>query len=66
MKILINGRTHELAGPQPLSGVIQDICKENPYVIAELNGGIVPKDLWQGTQIHEGDRVELVSFVGGG
>ncbi|MFA5260458.1 MAG: sulfur carrier protein ThiS [Candidatus Omnitrophota bacterium] len=66
MKFSINGKTHELTGPLPLSGLIQDVCKNNPYVIAELNGSIIHKDLWQGINVCEGDRIELVSFVGGG
>ncbi|HOY10554.1 MAG TPA: sulfur carrier protein ThiS [Candidatus Omnitrophota bacterium] len=66
MKISINGKTHALTGPQPLSRVIQGLCKNNPYVIVELNGDIIHKDLWQSVQLCEGDRIELVSFVGGG
>ena len=66
MKISINGKELELTGPQPLAGVIQDVCKNNPHVIAEMNGNIISNDLWQGTQVCEGDRIELVSFVGGG
>jgi len=66
MKICVNGKTHELTGPRPLSGLIQDICESNPYVIAELNGEIIRKENWTNINVGEGDRIELVSFVGGG
>jgi len=66
MKIFINGKPHDLTGPGSLSGVIRDICPQNPYVIAELNGTLIPQDRWQGTPVEDGDHLELVSFVGGG
>ncbi len=66
MKVSINGKTHELTAPLPLSGLIQDICKNNPYVIAELNGAIIHKKRWTDVNVCEGDKIELVSFVGGG
>jgi len=66
MKVSINGKTHELTASRPLSGIIQDICKNNPYVIAELNGEIIHKERWTHVNICEGDRIELISFVGGG
>nr|WP_279355809.1 sulfur carrier protein ThiS [Fundidesulfovibrio agrisoli] len=35
-------------------------------VIVEINEAIVPRELWPDTALKEGDRVEVVSFVGGG
>jgi thiamine biosynthesis protein ThiS len=36
------------------------------HVALELNGQIVRRAAWPGTQIRPGDTVELVHFVGGG
>ena len=39
----------------------------NPRLVAvELNGNIVPKAKYDETVLHDGDVVEIVSFVGGG
>jgi thiamine biosynthesis protein ThiS len=35
-------------------------------VAVELNLDIVPRDRWADTQLNEGDRLEIVHFVGGG
>ena len=35
-------------------------------VAVELNREIVPRERWSGTRLSEGDRLEIVHFVGGG
>ena len=35
-------------------------------VAVELNRDIVPRDRWGETALYEGDRLEIVQFVGGG
>jgi sulfur carrier protein len=35
-------------------------------VAVELNRDIVPRDRWTQTALAEGDRLEIVHFVGGG
>ena len=35
-------------------------------VAVELNRDIVPRDRWGETQLSDGDRLEVVHFVGGG
>ena len=39
----------------------------NPTLIAlELNGKIIPKDEFEKVIFNQGDKVEILSFVGGG
>ena len=39
----------------------------NPRMIAvEYNGEILHRQFWSGTQMQEGDRLEIVTIVGGG
>jgi sulfur carrier protein len=35
-------------------------------VAVELNRDIVPRDKWPQTNLSDGDRLEIVHFVGGG
>jgi len=66
MKIMVNGREVEVAGGMDLGRFINS-GKVNPErVILVLNDGVVKSDRWTQTILSEGDRVELVSFVGGG
>jgi sulfur carrier protein len=39
---------------------------EGQRVAVERNGRIVPRSLWNETTIYDGDRIEIVQFVGGG
>lgn len=47
-----------------------DFLKSNnyqlEYVAIELNGRIIPKDEMPNIILKSGDKVEIVSFVGGG
>ena len=39
----------------------------NPRLVAvEYNGEILHRQFWSGTEIHEGDKLEIVTIVGGG
>ena len=66
MKITLNGQLKEFDNDLPLLQVVSSFGKKKDEVIAEINGNIVKKPLWVETTIHDGDVVELVSFVGGG
>lgn len=67
MKLEINGEHVEL--PSSLKSV-RDILihyklEEKPVII-ELNGNIIMKDVMNNTAVSDGDRIEIVHFVGGG
>lgn len=39
---------------------------ERDRVAVELNGGIVPRAEYDATRLEDGDKLEVVRFVGGG
>jgi len=65
MKLIVNGRDKQFDGLS-LQTLIASVSKNPEHVIVELNSGIVKKDRWEQTQLKDGDRIELVTFVGGG
>lgn len=63
--IWINGKEHR-ESTIILSEYLQE-NKLNPARIAiEYNGTILPKTQYRNTIFHDGDRIEIVQFVGGG
>ena len=66
MKIILNGQEKQLTTTQSLNQLIEQFCKQNNRVIAELNGEIVKSQQWANTSLQDGDKIELVGFVGGG
>ena len=66
MKLQINGEPGEFAGPLSLSQLIERLGMKPDRVAVELNQSIVRRELWAETSLSEGDRLEIVHFVGGG
>jgi thiamine biosynthesis protein ThiS len=66
MKIEINGEPHNFDGPLTLSGLVEVLGMKSDRVAVEMNRQIVSREQWPQTQLSEGDRLEIVHFVGGG
>lgn len=66
MNLLINGEGRDFSPPLSLSSLVQRLGMKPDRVAVELNRNIVPRDRWAETVLSEGDRLEIVHFVGGG
>lgn len=70
MQLTINGENRAFDAPQgaPLNiaALLQRLEIEPRKVAVERNLEIVPKSLYGATALAEGDRIEIVQFVGGG
>jgi sulfur carrier protein len=66
MKLQINGETREFPSPLTLSGLVETLGMKSDRVAIELNRAIAARDTWAQTSLSEGDRLEIVHFVGGG
>jgi len=69
MTLLINGQPRDFnppAVPFVLAALVEILGMKSDRVAVELNRDIVPRDRWSQTQLHEGDSLEIVHFVGGG
>ena len=69
MKLQINGEERDFNdSPSPflLAALVERLGIKADRVAVELNRDIVSRDRWAETELHEGDRLEVVHFVGGG
>jgi sulfur carrier protein len=69
MKLQINGEAREFGdspAPFTLLALVDTLGMKADRVAVELNRDIVSRDRWAETQLAEGDRLEIVHFVGGG
>ena len=66
MTLQINGETREFADGLTLAALIAELGSKPDRVAVELNLQIVSRDQWQDTILRNGDRLEIVHFVGGG
>ena len=66
MHLFINGEEQEFANTLSLAELVEQLGMKGDRVAVELNREIVPRAQWAGTQLKDGDRLEIVHFVGGG
>lgn len=66
MEVFINGENHPLEGAVSLKNLILDLGLDVRKVAIERNLEIVPRSNYAKTVLKEGDRLEIVHFVGGG
>lgn len=64
--MLINGEEKSLACPTALSELLTQIGYRADLVAVELNGNIIKQADFGSTTITDADKLEIVSFVGGG
>jgi len=65
MKITINGQ-EQSCDSATLAQLIEHLGMKQDRVAVELNREIVPRAKWEETNLSEGDKLEIVHFVGGG
>lgn len=65
LQIQVNGEDREVAATT-LTGLVEELGLDPRKVAIERNLEIVPKSLHATTALTDGDRIEIVQFVGGG
>lgn len=66
MKLHINGDEKTFESSLSLAALIEFLGMKSDRVAVELNRDIVPRNSWAETPLKDGDRLEIVHFVGGG
>ena len=66
MTLTINGQEREFKTVSNISDLISQLGMKADRVAVELNRELVPRDSWPETPITDGDKLEIVHFVGGG
>lgn len=66
MRVQVNGEPRELAQGSTVAALLASLGLADRPVAVERNAEIVPRAAHATTELHEGDRLELVQFVGGG
>jgi thiamine biosynthesis protein ThiS len=65
MNVIINGESQSTSA-ETLAALVEQLGMKPDRVAVELNREIVPREKWFQTPMHDGDRLEIVHFVGGG
>jgi thiamine biosynthesis protein ThiS len=66
MRITINGEDREFSSNLTVASLLDQLGMKPDRVAVELNRDLVQRDRWPATQLANGDKLEIVHFVGGG
>jgi sulfur carrier protein len=66
MTVIVNGATRDLPPGVTLEDVVSQLAASPKGVAAAVNGEVVPRRAWPGTELAERDEVEIVTAVQGG
>ena len=69
LKLKINGKEHKFACgeiPGTLSALLDKLGIDQATVVAEIDGAIVERKDFAAKELTDGQKIELIRFVGGG
>lgn len=66
IEIVVNGEAKKISRGTTVAGLISQLGLGDRRVAVERNREVVPRDRHAVCQLEAGDRLEVVTFVGGG
>jgi sulfur carrier protein len=66
MQIKVNGSSREVPDGSTIADLLRQLEVSQPHVAVEVNLEVVPRAEHARTELREGDRLEVVTLVGGG
>lgn len=66
IKIQVNGEPHTCGTATALPVLLTELGLNPRLIAVEYNGEILHRQYWDKTQMQSGDRLEIVTIVGGG
>ena len=66
MKLLLNGEERDVAGILSIADLVSALGLDARKVAVERNLEIAPRSTYADTALADGDRIEIVTFIGGG
>jgi sulfur carrier protein len=64
--VQLNGESREVGDGATLDDLVSELSLTPARVAIELNQKVVRRERWREKRLTEGDRIEIVHFVGGG
>lgn len=64
--VIINGKAVSFSHPISIGAYLDENHYRRQRIAVERNGEIVPRAAYDTTMLADGDKIEIVSFVGGG
>ncbi len=66
MQVTLNGKILDVAGSETVAGLLLERGLSPDKVVVEINGEIISPEDYEPRKLAGGDKIEIMSFVGGG
>jgi thiamine biosynthesis protein ThiS len=66
MEITVNGEVREVADGATVAALLADLGLANQFVAVEVNRQVIPRARHADCRLSAGDKIEIVTLVGGG
>ncbi|MGB5698063.1 MAG: sulfur carrier protein ThiS [Polyangiales bacterium] len=66
MQLVVNGQERQVELRTTVKQLLASLDLADTLVAVERNEEVVPRARYESTELSDGDRVEIVHFVGGG
>jgi sulfur carrier protein len=66
VQVTVNGDPQQLTDGMSLAELVRTVSDRETGIAVAVNSEVVPRSGWHGTQIADGDQVDVVTAVQGG
>ncbi len=66
LNVTLNGEARQLSGPLSIAAMLTGLGLDPAKIAVERNLAIVPRSTYDSVRVEDGDRFEIVHFIGGG
>ncbi len=66
MRVIVNGEDRAFDGVKTVAALVDALMLDGRKLAIERNLEIVPRSAYDRTALCDGDRIEIVHFIGGG
>jgi thiamine biosynthesis protein ThiS len=66
LRVMVNGEPREVEAGMTVTRLVELLALAPERLAVELNREVLRRARWPETELAEGDKVEIVHFVGGG
>ena len=66
MELIVNGKKRTATDGATITALLQELQINPVRVAVQLNQQIIKRELYERTPLHEGDMLEIITFMAGG
>jgi len=64
--VMLNGSAHYLCGSGTIRSLLPELGASPEQVAIVVNENVIPRADWDSVKINAGDRIDVLTFAGGG